>query len=225
MPAIAEPREIACEHGILSKTQKLAALLVMLGPESAAVILKQFQPQEVVAISHEMGRFNLITPEQQQEILMEFSNLAAANAPDRSIIQMARHERGPMQHNHQTSNVLGRMASTHPPMRHPENIADVDPRSIFNAMRGETPQTIAFILKRLLPEKAEQVLNLLPPEQRNQIIERLATITPAPVEVSEKVMEVLYARLDIKPSRAMTVTFGPVENNSSRPPNSVYELV
>ena len=47
----------------------LAALLVMLGSESAAVILRQFQPREIEAISREMARFTLITREQQEQIL------------------------------------------------------------------------------------------------------------------------------------------------------------
>ena len=59
----------AAENGALSKTQKLAALLVMLGQDSAAAILKQFPPREVEAISREMIRFNLISRELQEEIL------------------------------------------------------------------------------------------------------------------------------------------------------------
>ena len=48
MAAAIETTETArVELGALTKTQKLAALLVMLGPESAAVILKQFQRIDV----------------------------------------------------------------------------------------------------------------------------------------------------------------------------------
>ena len=61
--------EAATENAALNKTQKLAALLVMLGPENGGVVLRQFQPREVEAISREMARFNLITREQQVEIL------------------------------------------------------------------------------------------------------------------------------------------------------------
>ena len=50
----------------------------MLGPESASQILKQFQPREIEAVSREMARFNLITQEQQEEILREFSEVAVA---------------------------------------------------------------------------------------------------------------------------------------------------
>src|ERR1041385_6155580 len=78
MPAPADTSREANELGALNKTQKLAALLVMLGSESAAIVLKQFQPREIEAISREMARFNLITQEQQEEILEEFSEVAVA---------------------------------------------------------------------------------------------------------------------------------------------------
>src|SRR5271167_310553 len=78
MAATLETTEATTESGALTKTQKLAALLVMLGSDSAAVILKQFQPREIEAISREMARFNLITREQQQEILIEFSEVAVS---------------------------------------------------------------------------------------------------------------------------------------------------
>src|ERR1051325_3127493 len=79
MPAeVAQLEAPAAENAALNKTQKLAALLVMLGPDSAATVLKHFQPREVEAISREMVRFNLISFEQQQDILEEFSDVAVA---------------------------------------------------------------------------------------------------------------------------------------------------
>ena len=80
MPAAPETTmngaENGAENGALTKTQKLAALLVMLGPESAAELLKGFQPAEIETISRDMSRFNLISREQQEEILEEFSAVA-----------------------------------------------------------------------------------------------------------------------------------------------------
>ena len=69
MTAVENNPETAAENGSLTKVQMLAALLVMLGSESASVILRQFQPREIEAISREMARFTLITREQQQQIL------------------------------------------------------------------------------------------------------------------------------------------------------------
>jgi flagellar motor switch protein FliG len=209
MPATTEPSEAAVETGALNKTQKLAALLVMLGSESAAVILRQFQPREIEAISREMARFNLITREQQQEILMEFSNVAVAASTSVSAgVEVTRHTLEKALGSFKASDVLGRVTSTRAPIGAMQGIADMDPRHLFNLLRDERVQAITFIISHLSPEKAAQVLNMLRPEQRDQVIERLATLAPTPVEVGEKVVDVLNAKLGIKQTRALTQTGG-----------------
>src|ERR1700739_796777 len=187
MPATTELAEAPVEAGALNKTQKLAALLVMLGSESAAVILKQFQPREIEAISREMTRFNLITREQQQEILMEFSDVAvAASTSVYAGVEVTRNTLEKALGSFKASDVLGRVTSIRAPVGAMQSIADMDPRHIFNLLRDEKVQAITFIISHLSPEKAAQVLNLLRPEQREQVIERLATLAPTPVEVGEK---------------------------------------
>ena len=211
MPATTtEMTEAAVEPGALNKTQKLAALLVMLGSESAAVILKQFQPREIEAISREMARFNLITRDQQQDILMEFSSVAVAASTSVSAgVDVTRNMLEKALGSFKASDVLGRVTSTRPTAGGAmQSIAEMDPRHLFNLLRDEKVQAITFIISHLSPEKAAQVLNLLRPEQRDQVIERLATLAPTPVEVGEKVMDVLNAKLGIKQTRAMTQTGG-----------------
>jgi flagellar motor switch protein FliG len=209
MPATAEPAEAPVEPGALNKTQKLAALLVMLGAESAAVILKQFQPREIEAISREMTRFNLITREQQQEILMEFSDVAVAASTSVSAgVEVTRNTLEKALGSFKASDVLGRVTSIRAPVGAMQSIADMDPRHIFNLLRDEKVQAITFIISHLSPEKAAQVLNLLRPEQRDQVIERLATLAPTPVEVGEKVVAVLNAKLGVKQTRALEQTGG-----------------
>src|ERR1700733_1546878 len=167
MPATLETPEAAnLEGGPLSKTQKLAALLVMLGPESAAVILKQFQPREVESISREMARFNLITREQQRDILGEFSNVAVAASTSVSAgIEATRNTLERAFGSFKGSDGFSRVTSPRPPIGAMQAIADMDPRHIFNLLRDEHVQAITFIISYLSPEKAAQVLNLLRAEQ------------------------------------------------------------
>ncbi len=210
MPTATETTEAAADAGALNKTQKLAALLVMLGTESAAVILKQFQPREIEAISREMARFNLITRDQQQEILMEFSGVAVEASTSVSAgVEVTRNTLEKALGSFKASDVLGRVTPSHTaPTGAMQGIADMDPRHIFNLVRDEGVQATTFIISHLSPEKAAQVLSLLRPEQRDQVIERLATLAPTPVEVGEKVMNVLNAKLGIKQTRAMAQTGG-----------------
>src|ERR1700723_2801085 len=156
-----------------------------------------------------MDGLNLITSGEQQEILMEFSNVAVSASTSVSAgVEVTRNTLEKALGSFKASDVLGRVTSTRAPIGAMQSIADMDPRHIFNLLRDEKVQAITFIISHLSPEKAAQVLNLLRPEQRDQVIERLATLAPTPVEVGEKVVDVLNAKLGIKQTRAMAQTGG-----------------
>jgi len=200
-----ENTDAPVETNALTKPQMLAALLVMLGPESGGVILRQLQPREIENISREMSRFSLISREQQHQILEEFSAVALSASTSISAgLEVTRHTLEKALGTFKASDVLGRVSTTRAPLGSMQVIADMDARSIFNLVRDESVQAITFIVSHLTPEKAAQVLNLLRPEQRDMVIERLAILAPTPVEVAEKVVEVLNTKLGVKQTRALT---------------------
>jgi flagellar motor switch protein FliG len=203
------PDATNAEGGGLSKIQKLAVLLVLLGPESAGVILKHFQPREIEAISKEMSRAALISREQQAEVLGEFSDVAvAASTSIAAGLDITRLTLEKALGTFKASDMLGRIAPARASAGTMQAIAEMDPRHTFNLIRDEQPQTIAFVISYLPPDKGAQVLGLLRPEQRDQVVERLATLAPTPVEVAEKVVDVLNAKFGVKQTRAMTQTGG-----------------
>ncbi|HWQ91197.1 MAG TPA: flagellar motor switch protein FliG [Clostridia bacterium] len=202
-------RDPAAETGAATKMHKLAALLVMLGPESAAAILRHFQPREIEAVSREMVRGTLISRSQQETILRDFAEVAlAASTGVSSGIDVARTTLEKALGTFKASDVLGRVAPAKAGNGTMQAIAEMDPRHVFNLIRDEQPQTIAFVISHLAPDKAAQLLSLLPPEQRDAIVERLATLAPTPVEVAERVVEVLHANLGAKQTRALSQTGG-----------------
>lgn len=203
------PESAVAENGSLSKAQMLAALLVMLGSESAAVVLRQFQPREIDTISREMARFSLISREQQQQILLEFSPIAvSASTSVYAGVEVTRSTLEKALGAFKASDVISRIATTRAPLGSMQIIADMDPRHIFNLIRDEQAQVITFVVSHIPPEKSAQVLNLLRPDQREQVIEKLATLAPTPVEVAEKVVDVLNTRLGVKQTRALSQTGG-----------------
>jgi len=207
MPAATEeaPAAPPAENGALNKTQKLAALLVMLGTESAATILKQFQPREIEAISREMARFNLIGREQQQQILEEFSEVAVSASTSVSAgVEVTRNALERAFGTFKASDMLDRVVTTRTPGGAMQSISEMDPRHIFNLIRDEQVQSITFVISHLTPEKGAQVLALLRAEQRDLVVERLATLAPTPAEVAERVMAVFNAKLGVKQTRALT---------------------
>src|SRR2546426_9899332 len=85
------PAPVISETTKMSKAQKLAALLVMLGPDSAAQVLKNLEENEVEAIAAEMAKLTLVSQELQREILREFSEVAVqASAGLRGGVEFTR---------------------------------------------------------------------------------------------------------------------------------------
>lgn len=193
----------------LTKIQKLAALLTLLGPDNAAQVLKGLEPREVEAVSAEMVQFTLISQEEQIQILAEFSDVAVqASTSVHAGIDYTRNTLELALGTFKASDIITKVAPSRTPVGAMQAITDMDARNIFNLIKQEQIQTLAFVLSYLPPEKAAQVFVLLKAEQRDQVIERLATLAPTPVEIMEKVGEVLTARLDVRQSRGMTQTGG-----------------
>ena len=203
--AAAEQTEISK----LTRVQKLAILLVMLGPESAAQVLKNLDEHEVESISVEMSRQGLISHELQTAILQEFSEVAVeASTSVRVGVDYAQQTLEKAVGAFRASSVINRISPSRPPAGAMEKLMELDAREIFNLIKQEQPQTIALIASYLPSEKASHLLGMLREEQREQVVERLATLSPTPIEVVEKVVAVLAQRLGGKHTRALNQSGG-----------------
>jgi flagellar motor switch protein FliG len=206
-PAVGQP---ASEIRSMSKMQKLAALLVILGPESAANILKHFDEIELEAVSAEMAKVNMISGELQADILREFTDVALqASTSLRGGLQFTQASLEKAVGVFKATSILGRVAPRHAPVAAMSQIVDLEPRQIFNLIKGEQPQTIALVCSFLPADRASEFMNLLRPEVRDQVIEKLATLAPTAVEVVERVVGVITRKLGTtSQTRAISQTGG-----------------
>ncbi len=199
----------AVEVAKMSKLQKLAALLIVLGPDSAAQILKNLDEHEIEAVSLEMSKLAVINQEMQREILREFTEVAVQAST--AILGGVNFTKAALEKSvglFRASDIIGRVAPARMPLAAMQQIIDMDVRELFNLLIQEQPQTIALILSYLTPEKSSQLLMMLRGELRDQVVERLATLAPTPVEVLERIVEVLNQKAGVKPTRALSQTGG-----------------
>jgi flagellar motor switch protein FliG len=199
----------AVEVAKMSKLQKLAALLIVLGPDSAAQILKNLDEHEIEAVSLEMSKLAVINQEMQREILREFTEVAVQAST--AILGGVNFTKAALEKSvglFRASDIIGRVAPARMPLAAMQQIIDMDVRQLFNLLKQEQPQTIALILSYLTPEKSSQLLMMLRGELRDQVVERLATLAPTPVEVLERIVEVLNQKAGVKPTRALSQTGG-----------------
>lgn len=193
----------------MSKTQKLAALLIILGPESAAQILKSLPSQDLEVITAEMARMPMITQEVRAEVLHEMSGVAlAAGTSMRGGIPFAQDALELAVGSPRAADILNRVSPQNGGSAAVQRLAGMEVRQVFNLIKDEHPQIIALVTSHLRPEKASELLALLPPEARDPIIERLATLEPAPAEIVDQIVETMQRRLTGRTTRGMNQTGG-----------------
>jgi flagellar motor switch protein FliG len=189
--------------------QKLACLLVILGSDSAAQILRGFDPSEVEGICTEMAKFNMIGQELQLDILREFSEVAVqAGTAIRGGVDVTRVTLEKAVGLFKATEMLSRVAPMRSSVTAIQEIVDMEPRQLYNLIRHEQPQTIALVISYTGPDKAAEALSFFQAEQRDKILERIATLAPTPIEVVEKVVAVLVAKRGVSQTRALSQTGG-----------------
>ena len=199
----------ATDISALTKVQKLAIFLIMLGQDCAAQILKNLDEHELEAVTSEMAKQALVPQEVQAAILQEFSDVAVhASTAVRGGTDFAQATLEKAVGSFKANNVMSRLVPTRAPVGSLEKVVDLESRQIFNLIKQEQPQTIALVASYLPAEKASQLLAMMKEDQRDQVVERLATLSPTPIEVVEKVVDVLVSKLSAKPTRALNQTGG-----------------
>jgi flagellar motor switch protein FliG len=193
----------------MTKLQKLAALLVMLGSESASQILRHLDEAEVEAISAEMAKVSMVERTVQTALLQEFTDVAVqASTAVRGGLEFTQGALERAVGLFKATDIINRVAPSRPPVAAVQQIAELEARQLVNLIKTEAPQTIALIVSYLPPERAARALGMLPPEQCDRVIERLATLAPTPIEVVEKVVEMIKQKLGGHTTRALTHTGG-----------------
>lgn len=199
----------AAEVAKMTKIQKLAALLVILGPESASMLLKQLDEHEIESVCSETAKMSMLTHELQVAVLKEFSEIAVhASTSIRGGVDFTQTALEKAVGLFKASNIISRVAPQRAPVAAIQQIVDLEARQLFNLLKTEQPQTIALVISYLPPDKASELLMMLRSELREDVVERLATLGPTPIEVVEKIIEVITQRMGGKHTRALNQTGG-----------------
>lgn len=193
----------------MTRHQKLAALLVILGPDSAAQLLKSLDVHESEIVSMEMAKVTPISQEVRAEILHEFSELAMQAGT--AILGGVTHTRNVLEKSiglFRASDIINRVSPVPASIDAMRPIVEMDMSQLFNLLKDEQPQTIALVASYLPAKKTSQFLTKFSDAKRDQIIERLAALGPTPIEVVESIAQVLARKTNVKSTRALSQTGG-----------------
>jgi flagellar motor switch protein FliG len=179
----------------VSGVRKAAILLVTLGADVSAAIMKRLSEDEIESLTVEISKIRDLSTEAVGGILEEFSQLAQA----RSFIMQggfsyARDLLNKAFGSDRAGELLGKLQLVFQEQPFAA-LRKADPKQLSDFIRREHPQTIALILANVDADIAALVLAHLNPEARLDVVQRLATMEVTSPDVIKQVDQVLERRL------------------------------
>ena len=182
----------------LSTAQKAAAVIIALGAEKASLLYKFMEDEEVEQLTLEVARLGVLSTQQTEDVLNEFYQLCLTNKAvteggleyARAVLEKAYGEQA-------AAELLGKVTKS---LKNREFafMDKADVKSLFSALRGERPQTIALVLSYVDADKAAGVVAQLEEKKQIQVVESIAkldSVSPAAIKIVEAEMHNRFSNI------------------------------
>jgi flagellar motor switch protein FliG len=198
------------EMADMSGTQRAAVLMLLLGEQQAADIIRYLNPKEVQALGAAMVSVSDLSQEAVNTVLDDFvATIKRQTSLGLGTTDYVENVLKRALGDDKAASVLGRITPGHG-SKGLEILSWMDARSIADMIQNEHPQVVAIILSVLEHEVAADVLNFLPAETRPEVIQRVAsleTVQPSAMEELESIMKKQFSNN----SSAKSSSFGGVK--------------
>jgi flagellar motor switch protein FliG len=175
----------------LDGASRAAVILLAVGAESAANVLRQMTPFEVQRLSGKMAVVRSLSRDLVLQVLRQFKDVTENNShvafdTDSFMQNMLTKAMGA----EGASDLLGRLESTLD-MSGIETLKRMESDVLYEMIKNEHPQIIATVMVFLDPSQAASVLKLFADDLRNELILRIALlekVQPAALKELNEVM-------------------------------------
>jgi len=202
----------------LSGPQKAAILLLALGEESAAEVLKHLSDDEIREATVYMSRIEEVTPADVTRVTTEYYRVAEKAhflpSPPETKVQYLKKVLAKALGDAKAQEIVGGMVATAPESTL-ERLKWHDPASIAAFIGEEHPQVIAVVLANLGDAQlARAVLEALPETVQQEVVPRLAKLRAIPSDLLQEIDKSLTEQAgpsiadpahDIGPQRVATM--------------------
>lgn len=187
----------------LAGRRKAAALLITLGKERSAEVLRHLSDDDIERLTWEISAMGELKPEHRRNVLEDFGETAVA----RNVISLGGFEYAEellrlALGEDKAAELIDRLSAASPTvpfgfLRH------LNVQQLVNFLGNEHPQTIALLISFLQAEKAAQVLSALDPELAADVAQRVALMDRANPDIVSEVESVLRRKLSavLQPAR------------------------
>lgn len=176
--------------------RKSAILLMTLGEDGAAAVLKELDPMEVEVLGVQMTKLGKVSKEEVTQVVSEFrietEQLSALHLDSgsyvRAVLQKALGA-------DQASGLLDEILRTEMPRGGIARLNRLDPGEVVELIRDEHPQIIATLLLHLERPKSAEILEGLPARLRHDVVLRIATFSGVQPTALQELTDVLSETL------------------------------
>lgn len=201
--------------------KKAAILLMSLGAQDAADLMRHLRHSEIEQITVEIANIKRVDREIQQDVLNEFYQISRAEIEiTEGGIELARDmlERA---FDPGRANEILRRLTTFLQRRPFDVLRKADANQIIALILNEHPQTMAVMLAYMDPMQASQVLSALPAEIQSDVARRIALMGRAAPEVIKEIEALLETKLSNMAAEEVSGAGGinaivPILNNADR---------
>ncbi|MFZ5753989.1 MAG: flagellar motor switch protein FliG [Bacillota bacterium] len=192
----------------LTGRQKAAILLISLGPEKSARVMKHLTEEEIEQLTLEIANVRKIQGEQLDAVLEEFNQIfMASQYIAQGGIDYAKQILERALGTEKAFSIINRLSSNLQ-LRPFDFVRKTDPGQLLNFIQNEHPQTIALIMSYLDPQQAAVILSALPTDRQSDVARRIAIMDRTSPEIIREVEGVLEKKLATLGTQDYTIAGG-----------------
>ncbi len=193
LPRVTEGAE--AEGEAEAPARRVAKLLLLLGKEEAAEILRHLSADEIERVTYEIARVRAVGREEAQALAGEFgalmkrTRLEPQGGPDTALQFLESafgNERGETIY----TRALGR-----PPRAYFEFLEELESTQLITLFKNEAPPVVSMILAWLSPATASKVLQSLPLESQREVVKRVSRMRKIDTAVLNQIEDAIKEKI------------------------------
>jgi flagellar motor switch protein FliG len=184
------------KQGSRTGVERAAILLLTLGEQEAAQVLKHMGAREVQKVGAAMTQLVNVSKEEVSDVLQTFTSVVETQTSvGVGVDEFLRKVLVDALGQDKASSVIERI-NIGPSSKGLEALKWMDPRAVAELIRHEHPQIISIVLAYLESDQAAEILACLPAGMRADIVMRIATldgVQPTALSELDEIMEKTFA--------------------------------
>ena len=183
------------DFGTANGRRRAAALLIALGPELAADVMRTLPEEDISRLTWEIVGIGSLSSKEREDIMSTFyETLVGRDFVSVGGLEYAQDMLTRAMGKDRADEVVAKL-STHTGARPFQFLQQADPNDLVNFIQSEHPQIVALILAYLPTEFASVLLQRLPEDTQAEVSVRLAMMERTSPEVMEDIESAMRARL------------------------------